>query len=204
MPPPNTGQWRPGQSGNPAGRPKKERALAAILAATGEASRGRSRQSRNEAAAARLYELLETGRIDLGGGRFIDASAREWLRAFAFVCQHLDGPYRPGAGLGLADEVLDRVLADLAGQADPATQRAAVAAHFGALLAALLQLDDPMLLLQARELQRELKHEAPDPARLIAVRRFFDSQAGEARRAAALFFACDEVRALLEEAASRG
>lgn len=204
MPDPNTGRWLPGESGNRAGRPTEDRALATILRTTGAARAGRSQKSRNQAAVAQLYELLETGRIKVGPDRYIEASAREWLKAFTFVCQHLDGPYKPTTGQDLGDDVLEQVLADLAGQGDPATQRAAVAAHFGALLASLLQLDDPLLLVQARELQRELAHEAPDPARLIALRRFFDGQAGEARRAAALFFTCEEVKRLLAEAAGRG
>lgn len=195
--------WEKGRSGNPAGRPKQDRALAAILAAAGQRRPAAGQPTNNEKAAGLLYELLNTGRLKFGD-QVIEASAREWLQAYSFLCRHLDGPYQPASSQEIADSVLDQVLRDLAGDADPTARRAAVAAQLGALVAALLQLDDPMLMTQARELQRELQHEEPDPARLLQLRQYFAGQTGEARRAAAAFFGCDEVKRLIGEAASRG
>lgn len=86
-----------GQSGNPKGRPPKERAMADLLT-TGLAKKvpdsdGTARPSR--AVLMRIMQdLALTGRAVLPGGETLTIAPRDQVDVMKFVVTHLDGPAR--------------------------------------------------------------------------------------------------------------
>lgn len=77
--------FKAGQSGNPAGRPRKGRALSEIL----EVELGKKRGK--EELARLVVEFALTGRVQLGDKLLKVASMREWLDGIKFIYTHLDG-----------------------------------------------------------------------------------------------------------------
>lgn len=87
--------WKPGQSGNPKGRPKKERALTTMLEKAGAAGTDHEgkRVSGKRLLALRLWELVKTGKTTFSDGKVISIEdADDFMRIAKFLYQHIDGP----------------------------------------------------------------------------------------------------------------
>jgi hypothetical protein len=117
--------WKPGQSGNPKGRPKKERALTEILQRAGSAMVALpdgTRTSSRSVLARALWDLATSGKAELPGGKVIGLGEdKDWLPVVKFIYSQIDGP--PPAALDLTsngqtvlltdDERLARIVAIL-------------------------------------------------------------------------------------------
>ncbi len=86
--------WKPGQSGNPKGRPPKERALTTLLEKAG--SRRVEVDGRKLAArkvmVAHIWQGLTSGVIDFGGGNVMTLDAQEYIGLAKLVFGQVDGP----------------------------------------------------------------------------------------------------------------
>jgi hypothetical protein len=85
------------QSGNPRGRPPKERALSAILARLGEQRvlvDGRQVAGKTFLA-AKVWELITSGQLTLTDRVLELDDAKEWFEVVKWFYAHLDGPPRP-------------------------------------------------------------------------------------------------------------
>ena len=88
--------WKPGQSGNPKGRPPKNRALTDLLAKAGsktlEDVDGKKRNSKRILARL-MWEFVINGSARFPDGTVVAAKdSDDWLAAAKFIYQHIDGP----------------------------------------------------------------------------------------------------------------
>lgn len=90
-------KFKPGQSGNPKGRPPKERALTNLLESAGNKTvllpDGRRIAGKRFVAAA-VWEVLTTGQTKLADGRTYQAELADWLTLVKFLYGQVDGPPR--------------------------------------------------------------------------------------------------------------
>jgi len=90
------GSWKPGQSGNPRGRPKKKRTLTEILARAGsktiEDADGK-RRSGKRIVARLLWQAATTGVVQFPDAKeTIVIPLSDWLGIVRFLYGHIDGP----------------------------------------------------------------------------------------------------------------
>lgn len=87
--------WKPGASGNPAGRPRKDRALTAILekagARTTPGADGKNHK-RSRVVAEMLWSAVATGTLRFPDGREIVLDGEDWFDIAQFLYKHVDGP----------------------------------------------------------------------------------------------------------------
>lgn len=84
-----------GQSGNPKGRPPKDRALTAILEAAGSRSvdlADGTRLARRRLAAEHLWNIITRGATTLPDGTELRPDPRTYLETVRWVYGHVDGP----------------------------------------------------------------------------------------------------------------
>lgn len=97
----------PGVSGNPAGRPPKERALTTILETAGNSTLTTSEGkhvARKRITAGLLWELASTGRATFPDGTVLEADPADWLAAVKWLYQHIDGPPKQAMELSGPDD----------------------------------------------------------------------------------------------------
>lgn len=88
--------FKPGQSGNPKGRPPKNRALTELLEKTGNKKTERidgSGTQNKRLLAENVWQLANTGSVTLPGGHVVAVEdAQEWIGIIKFIYTHIDGP----------------------------------------------------------------------------------------------------------------
>lgn len=92
--------FKPGESGNPAGRPPKSRALTEILEKTGsktvevqQADGTVKRVSGKRLLAQLVWEVAETGKVTLPDGKVKHIEDfNDWFGVVQFIYKHIDGP----------------------------------------------------------------------------------------------------------------
>lgn len=84
----------PGESGNPKGRPKKDRALTAMLEAAGartvDAEDGRA--SLRKLAIQGVWEAVTEGRVRFRSGAEMPLYSKDYVELVKFLFTHIDGP----------------------------------------------------------------------------------------------------------------
>lgn len=101
-------EWKKGQSGNPKGRPPKSRALTAILEKGGSKTveyKGK-RISGKRLISQLIWELAETGQIELDGRTIKVGSVKEWADIVKWIYSHIDGPPKAELDITSAGEKL--------------------------------------------------------------------------------------------------
>lgn len=86
--------FQKGQSGNPKGRPLKNRAWTAILERAGNAKElsGNKKISRKRIIADLVMQAAATGEITFPNERVVQAEFREWTDFIKWIYTHIDGP----------------------------------------------------------------------------------------------------------------
>ena len=100
----------PGQSGNPKGRPKKDRALTAILERAGSRTveiDGKNISGR-QLMARQVWEGITTGAVSFPGGKTLQLSPQDWKDFVKWAYSHIDGPPQSDAPLDNIKEVIIR------------------------------------------------------------------------------------------------
>lgn len=87
--------WKPGQSGNPRGRPPKERTLSRLveraLAARMDVPGEDRRTARKRVMAQLLAQAVSEGKVTFPDGRVEEFGAMEWGGFVLRVLRHLEG-----------------------------------------------------------------------------------------------------------------
>ena len=87
-------KFKPGQTGNPNGRPKKDRALTALI----ETSLSHTieidgeRVSGKRLLARLVTEAATTGEATLPNGKVLRLAPKDWLDFVKWIYAHIDGP----------------------------------------------------------------------------------------------------------------
>ena len=83
--------WQKGKSGNPRGRPKKSRALTALLEKYGGKRLPDSTEVARTAFARHVWEGLTCGQIKFDDGRVIGLDASDYISLAKMVLTQIDG-----------------------------------------------------------------------------------------------------------------
>lgn len=102
-----------GQSGNPAGRPPKSRALTDLLEKAGSRSveMPDGKHVSGKRLIARLaWELATTGRAMFPDGKTLEIEPSDWLALVKWIYSHIDGPPRGEVDLTTAGEKINSIV----------------------------------------------------------------------------------------------
>src|SRR6185295_9164324 len=90
----NPGQWKRGQTGNPAGRPQQNRALTELLRLKGADVMviGDTEITAREALAGALWHFVTTGEVRLAGKHLIAHSVTEWASVVKWLYTYVEPP----------------------------------------------------------------------------------------------------------------
>ncbi len=83
-----------GKSGNPNGRPVKNRALTQILETAGNSKikYGDKESARKRVLAQMLWQIATTGKAQLPDGTELVVAPQDWFGIVKFIYSHIDGP----------------------------------------------------------------------------------------------------------------
>lgn len=99
--------WRKGQSGNPNGRPRKNRTLTTILERAGNAKTEGGKVAQKKVLADLLWEGATTGAVTFGDVTK-PMDAQDWLGLVKFLYSHIDGPPKTDIELSGSVEVIQK------------------------------------------------------------------------------------------------
>lgn len=88
----SAGTWKPGQSGNPNGRPPVNRALTEILKRALDRTHDKTGRAYKELVAEKVSEALADGKVTFEDDKTIELDGGEWLGMVRWMYQHIDGP----------------------------------------------------------------------------------------------------------------
>lgn len=102
-------RWQPGESGNPRGRPPKQRALTEILRRAGSQTLevDGKRISGKRLIARMLWELATRGESKFPDGRELKVGGQGWLDIVKFLYAQIDGPPRAEVDVTTDGRALD-------------------------------------------------------------------------------------------------
>ncbi len=87
--------WKPGQSGNPSGRPPKHRALTQILEKAGNKTVAvpgkKTRTARKRLIAELAWQLVAEGKATMPDGTELRLDPRDWINTVKWIYTHIDG-----------------------------------------------------------------------------------------------------------------
>ena len=101
--------FKPGQSGNPKGRPRKERALTDLLERAGSSMLeiDGKRVSGKRYLADMVWQVVMTGQAKLPDGKVVQMSPQDWKDFVKWIYSHIDGPPTLSVDLTSNDEPLN-------------------------------------------------------------------------------------------------
>lgn len=128
----NTTTWKTGQSGNPRGRPPKQRALTKLLENAGKRKLNGTDETAQRLLVERVWQGVTTGVIDFGitptgAPHVIVLDAAGWTRLAKMVYDQVDGPPKAEMDITSAGQPIS-VLFDIA-EGHPSGADEAAPAH---------------------------------------------------------------------------
>ena len=106
------GRWKSGQSGNPKGRPRKDRVLTELLRQSGETPLlvGGDNLTAQEALARAVWQFAVTGEVLLAGKKLKATSVGEWASVVKWLYSHVEPTSRQVVDASEDNEFVIRVV----------------------------------------------------------------------------------------------
>lgn len=102
--------WKQGQSGNPAGRPPKHRALTELLEKAGNKMvviEGEDKKkARKRLVAELVWQLVTEGKTKMPDGTELVLDPRDWINTVKWIYGHIDGAAKSEIDVTSGGEVL--------------------------------------------------------------------------------------------------